>query len=230
MDTRLNIVVVEDNDDLREAIVDALRAEGHQVVGIECAEALPEHAAWRSIDLMVIDLNLPGEDGLALTQRVRKVQPGIGIILVTARHLPTDKLQGYAHGADIYITKPASLDELNAAIHALSRRLRPSASTPVSTWQLDPRQQRLSAPGIDIPLSSPESTLLNALCRSADLRLETWQLIDILDKGNAEDPKAALEIVITRLRKKLEQAGCTQLHIRAIRNWGYQLQGPVQLS
>ena len=96
MDTGLNIIVVEDNDELREATVDALRAEGHQVLGLDCAEALPEQASWRRVDLMVVDLNLPGEDGLALTRRLRSSQPDIGIIMVTARGLSTDKRRGYA--------------------------------------------------------------------------------------------------------------------------------------
>ena len=73
MDTCLNIIVVEDNDELREATVDALCAEGHLVLGLDCAEALPEQASWRRVDLMVVDLNLPGEDGLALTRRVRSL-------------------------------------------------------------------------------------------------------------------------------------------------------------
>lgn len=230
MDTGLNIVVVEDNDDLREATVEALIAEGHKVLGLDCAETLPEHASWQHIDLMVVDLNLPGEDGLALTQRVRTLQPNIGVIMVTARDLPTDKRRGYASGADIYMAKPVSLDELCAAIQSLSRRLKPPPAAVRSDASLDLARNILrGAAQIDVPLTAPEAALLTAFCRVAEGRLETWQLIEALEKGQADDPKAALEILIARVRKKCQQAGCEQLGIKAIRNWGYQMTGRLLL-
>jgi DNA-binding response OmpR family regulator len=228
MGTRLNIVVVEDNDDLREATVDALQQEGHQVIGLDCAEALPEQTSWRRIDLMVVDLNLPGEDGLALARRVRAIQPDIGIIMVTARGLSVDKQQGYVSGADIYMTKPVSLEELSAGIHSLMRRLRPPALTTGMTLDLS-RRVLLISTTTELQLSSQECALLAAFSRAAECRLETWQLIDILGKSGAEDPKAAIEILIARLRKKLLHAGCSDLAIRAIRNWSYQVNAQLRL-
>lgn len=226
---QLNIVVVEDNDDLREATVEALMLEGHKVTGLDCAEALPEQASWQAIDLMVVDLNLPGEDGLALTRRVRAMQPGIGIIMVTARDLPSDKQRGYATGADIYIPKPAALEELSSAIQALARRLNPQ-SQEITSATLDTARHMLQCNALQAVQSSPqEAALLTAFCRVADCRIETWQLIEVLEKDRAEDPKAALEILIVRLRKKLQQAGCCQVTIKAIRNWGYQMTGHLLL-
>jgi DNA-binding response OmpR family regulator len=230
VDTRLNIVVIEDNDDLREATVDALRGRGHQVLGLGCAEALPEESPWQRIDILVVDLNLPGEDGLSLAARARALQPDVGIIMVTARGLPTDKLAGYETGADIYMTKPVSLEELSAAIRSLSRRLR-TGSTAAPRLTLDLARSTLRcADQSEVRLSGQECAFLAALARASDQRLETWQLIDILDKGSAEDPKAALEICIARLRKKLLQSSCTELAIKSLRNWGYQLQADVQLA
>ena len=223
MDTCLNIVVIEDNDELRDATVDALRVEGHQVLGLDCAEVLPEQASWRHVDLMLVDLNLPGEDGLALTQRIRSIQPDIGIIMITARGLSTDKRRGYDCGADIYMTKPVSLEELNAAIQSLFRRLKPEAAA-VARLTLDLGRRILRGRDqSDVQLTSHESALLASLSRAAECRLETWQLIDILEKDSAEDPKAAVEILIARLRKKLLQAGYGELAIKSIRNWGYQI-------
>lgn len=230
MDPGLNILVIEDNDELREATVDALRLEGYRVQGLDCAEALPEHTAGQRIDLMVVDLNLPGEDGLALTQRVRAVQPDIGIIMVTARNLAADKQRGYASGADIYMAKPVSLEELTAGIQALSRRLKSNTVLP-ATLKLDLVRHTLYGPNqLDLPLTHQEAALLTAFGRAAEGRLESWQLIEVLGKENAEDPKLALEITITRLRKKLLQAGCTELAIKSIRNWGYQLLGQLRLT
>jgi DNA-binding response OmpR family regulator len=81
----------------------------------------------------------------------------------------------------------------------------------------------------DVQLSSHESALLAAFSRAAECRLETWQLIAILEKEGAEDPKAAIEILIARLRKKLQQGNCTALAIKSIRNWGYQMSAQLRL-
>lgn len=229
MASGLNVFVIEDNDDLREAMVDALRGQGHQVTGLDCAEALPEQSAWQRVDILVVDLNLPGEDGLSLVTRARAMQPDVGVIMVTARSQPEERQAGYATGADVYLTKPVSLQELNSTIRTLGRRVQASQALQPSL-QLDTTRHLLQRPEHpDIQLTGPECALIAALGRTADQRLETWQLIDILGKSSAENPKLALEIGITRLRKKLEQAQCDELHIRSIRGWGYQLQGRLQL-
>ncbi len=119
----MNIIVIEDHDALREVTIAALQDMGHVVQGGDCAEALPELLQNFQADIMVLDLNLPGEDGISLAQRLRKSHPEIGIIMVTARIELSDKLRGYESGADIYLTKPTSVEELGAAIQALSRRI-----------------------------------------------------------------------------------------------------------
>lgn len=127
----LNIIVVEDHDDLREVTVEALCALGHRVRGLACAEDLDAALRAAPADLLVLDLNLPGEDGISLARRVRGVRPELGIIMVTVRGEIRDKIEGYGSGADLYLAKPTSNEELEAAIAALARRLRtqvPSAS------------------------------------------------------------------------------------------------------
>jgi len=126
----LNIVVVEDNEDLREAIVDVLAALGHRVLGLSCAEELGDEGAQAMIDLLVVDLNLPGEDGVSLSRRLRSTQPGLCILMMTARDTVRDKVAGYEAGADIYLTKPVSIEELSAAVQSLGRRLRPDRIQP----------------------------------------------------------------------------------------------------
>ncbi|MEY4757381.1 MAG: hypothetical protein RJA34_2279 [Pseudomonadota bacterium] len=118
----LNILVVEDHDALREATVDTLRQQGHQVTGIDSAEALIGELAGVRFDVYVIDLRLPGEDGISLTRRLRQDQPDAGIILATARVLPQDRAAGLASGADIYLAKPLLPEDLQAAVAELSRR------------------------------------------------------------------------------------------------------------
>ena len=123
MDTRLNIVVVEDHDAIREVIVEELRLAGHTTLGVESAEELNERLEIQNIDLLILDLNLPGEDGISLGRRIRLTDPDIGIIMLTARSQLAEKVLGYESSADIYLTKPASMEELNAAINSLKRRI-----------------------------------------------------------------------------------------------------------
>ncbi|WP_295455743.1 helix-turn-helix domain-containing protein [uncultured Thiodictyon sp.] len=129
MDSGLNIIVVEDHDDLREATVEALRGLGHAARGLTCAEALDAELRAAPADLLVLDLNLPGEDGISLARRMRVAWPAMGIIMVTVREQVRSKIEGYDSGADLYLTKPTSIGELEAAIGALARRLRAQAPT-----------------------------------------------------------------------------------------------------
>ena len=222
MDTLLNIVVVEDHDALREVTVEALRNLGHHAVGVDCAEALTDIEHVMKIDLMVVDLNLPGEDGISLTRRIRQGQPDIGIIMVTARGQVAEKMEGYESGADLYLTKPTSVEELSAAIRALSRRIKRSPQH-IPALKLDLNKLSLSGESGEVSLTVPEATLLAAFVRAPGHRLETWQLIELLGKTETGYSKASLEVQIVRLRKKIVQAGAAEQPIKAIRQLGYQL-------
>jgi DNA-binding response OmpR family regulator len=226
MATLLNIIVVEDHDDLREITVETLRAIGHQVVGVDCAEALVEIADTMHVDLMLLDLNLPGEDGISLARRIRQGQPGIGIIMLTARGKVLEKMQGYESGTDIYLTKPTTMDELGAAVQALARRLRPAAQTSAAL-KLDLHKLTLTGQQSQINLSAHEASLLAAFARAPGQRLENWQLITLL--GKSDISKAGLEMQIARLRKKLVQVSVYEHPIKVIRQVGYQMSIEVQV-
>jgi len=229
MSNALNIMVVEDHDALRDITVEALAQRGHNVRGVDSAEALPDEPGLFPIDLLVIDLNLPGEDGISLAARIRTAQPDIGIIMVTARNQVRDRMAGYDSGADIYLTKPTSSEELIAAVRALTRRIRPDepGDCPL-TVQL--ASLNLLGAKDKVGLSSHEASLLAALVRAKDQQLETWQLIALTDKEVTELSKKALEVQIVRLRKKLQQAGAQEPSIKAIRGQGYRLCVKVALS
>lgn len=125
MDTNvpgLNVVLVEDHDIVRQLLQQVLEEAGHQVVGLSCAEELEDEADGLPIDIFLIDLNLPGEDGLSLTERLRAAYPLAGLIVVTARSSLDDKIESYARGADLYLSKPVEAPELCAAIASLGRR------------------------------------------------------------------------------------------------------------
>ena len=234
MAARLNIVVVEDHDDLRELTCLALSHRGHHVVGLSCAEELEDQAGGGPVDVFVIDLNLPGEDGISLTQRLRHVYPLVGIVMLTARSQNKDKVLGYDSGADLYMTKPVNFEELCAAIQSFARR-RQVLSVPSDTRDTtSPQTLRLnklllSGPEGDVRLSSAEADMLTAFARAPGGRLETWQLAQILDLDMSNLNKASLEVRIVRLRKKLQDAGTTGVVIESIRNVGYQMCVPLQI-
>lgn len=216
----LNIVVVEDHDSLREVTVAGLCFAGHNAVGVESAEELTEQCEIQNIDLIVIDLNLPGEDGISLSRRIRRVDPEIGIIMLTARSHLAEKVLGYESGADIYLTKPTSMEELCASILALKRRI---AKKKAPELRLDMSHFSLHGPEVSVELSRREALVLSAFLRMPNQTLETWQLMEMVYHDVENCLKTSLEVQIARLRKKLLQAGAANPTIKSIRNEGYQL-------
>ena len=231
MATPLNIVVIEDNEDLREAIVEVLSGLGHRVVALSCAEELGDEGAQAKIDLLVVDLNLPGEDGLSLSRRLRSVQHGLCILMVTARAAVHDKVSGYDAGADIYLTKPISIEELSAAVRSLARRHQAKAHQPANQPVLfvQVSGQQAHGPGGHVELSTIEVALLSALARAPDQRLAYWQLLEIMMTDLESASQASLAVRMTRLRKKISDAGFDGPVLQVIRQEGYQLRVAVNL-
>jgi DNA-binding response OmpR family regulator len=225
----LNIIVVEDHDSLREVTVALLNEHGYQAVGLANAEAVDDEAGGRVADLYIIDLNLPGEDGICLARRIRSAHAGVGIIMVTARMLAEDKVQGYASGADIYLPKPVGPGELLAAIGALARRVKPPAPASAVTMTLDQQRLVLRGPLLELHLANAEATLLRALVIAPGQRLAYWQINEALGQLPDELNKASLEVRMVRLRKKLMQASGDDAALRSIRGHGYQLCVPLSL-
>ncbi len=230
MAAHLSIVLVEDNDDLRELTASALRTEGHRVLALSCAEELEDQSAGEAADVFLIDLNLPGEDGFSLAKRLRQVHPLVGIIIISARSDLQDKVVGYDSGADWYLPKPVPLAELLAALKSFARRrqaYRLDTATPEGTFRV--QQRDLVGPEGSVRLTSSEEVLLTAFARAPLKRLESWQLLELLGLDTAESSKTSLEIRMTRLRKKLLLAGSQSNCLESIRNVGYQLNLPLQV-
>jgi DNA-binding response OmpR family regulator len=227
----LNVVIVEDHDILREVTANVLRAEGHHVVALSCAEALDDEGAGRVMDVLVVDLGLPGEDGLSLSRRVREAQPLVGIVMMTARTDMDERVAGYASGADIYLPKPVHPRELVAAVAALGRRLNTSqtlsGATPAEGFRLDPSALTFTGPQGAVPVTSVEATLLAALARAPGRQLATWQLFELLGEDLDSYARPAFEMRIGRLRKRLVSAGAPANAVRAVRGVGYQLCMPL---
>jgi DNA-binding response OmpR family regulator len=220
----LNIVVVEDHQDLRELTCMALANKGHHVLGLSCAEELEDAVKGSAVDVFILDLNLPGEDGISLAKRIRQAYPLVGIVMLTARSQAKEKVQGYESGADLYMTKPVDFEELCAALRGFVRR-RQTAPEGILTLS----KLTLTGASGSVRLSSAESDMLMAFARAPSTRLETWQLGQILGLEMDGLNKASLEVRIVRLRKKMVEAGAPSAVIESIRNVGYQLSVPIQI-
>lgn len=238
MDTlvpRLNIVLVEDHDTLRQLVQQALEEAGHQVVALSCAEELEDEAGGQPADVFLIDLNLPGEDGLSLTERVRAAYPLAGLIVVTARSSLQDKLEGYARGADLYLSKPVEVPELCAAVAALGRRRQRVDSLMTqqhaTLFTLNQQQMAIGKNGQNtVQLTASETSMLVNFSRAPGQRVAFWQIAETLGLDLQTYAKASLEVRIVRLRKKLVEAGAERNALEAVRNFGYQLCIPLQVT
>lgn len=230
----LNIVLVEDHDVLRQILKQALEEAGHRVTALSCAEELEDVAGGLPADIFLIDLNLPGEDGFSLTERVRAAYPLAGLIVLTARSALHDKLEGYARGADIYLTKPLEVPELCATVAAMGRRRRRFDLVTVTQQQqmftLSQQQMTLGKPGLEpVNLTPAETSMLVAFSRAPGQRVAYWQIAETLGLDLQTYPKSSLEVRIVRLRKKLVEAGADASCIESIRSHGYQLCISIQV-
>lgn len=229
MTPSLHILVVEDNDGLREATIDFLSAHGHQVFGVVCAEDVDDTPTRDIPDLYLIDINLPGESGFSLAERIRKSQTLAGIVLMTARGQLNDRLQGYSSGADNYLIKPVEQAELLICINNLARRLKPNTPSPLAALVLNTKELCIAGPAGKVMLSHGESMLLASFCRAAGQKLERWQAMQLIDTKDKGLVPANLEMRISALRKKLSSCGAPDDAIRTLRGFGYALSNPIRI-
>ena len=230
MTTGLNIVVVEDHDILREILVDLLCQNGHKATGFFCAEDVDDEQKHALTDLYVIDLNLPGEDGLSLARRIRHAHPRVGIVMATARSSLTDKMTGYDSGADFYLSKPVDPEELLAVITAFARRTRQDQEGQADSLRLDGQRMTLTGPSGKVMLTQSEILTLSALMMAPGRALERWQIIANL-VGEADTiSDASLEVRMTHLRRKIAEAGGGTPAIKAVRKYGYKLTVPIVMD
>ena len=228
MVANLNIVVIEDNNDLRTLLCNGLRSDGHHVTGLSSAEELEDQAGIDHADAFLVDINLPGEDGLSLSRRIRRAHPLVGIIILSARLSQDDKLDGYESGADMYLTKPVEMTELRAAFRSFARR-RQATMQHVTPQTLMLNKLDLKGGAGAVKLSIQEATILTAMARAPAGKLETWQIAELLGVEVDDSFKSSLAVRVVRLRKKLNDAGAEGIAIEAIRQFGYQLVTQVEI-
>jgi len=227
MEKLLRIGIVEDNDDLRDSLAEVLGSLGHLVTPFTCAEDTADSTVTEALDVMLLDLNLPGEDGRSLAARLKRVQPRLRVIMMSTRTAVNERVRGYEVGADLYLPKPVSESELIAAVGAISRRIaseaREDARCRSALLQLDVQTLELRCADSTVPINAVESALLLALARAPGQRLQLWQLLQATGEDTTEATLSNLPVRITRLRGKLIRAGCPAGALKALRNSGYQL-------
>lgn len=229
MHASLKIAVVEDHADLRDLFVELLSNDRHDVKGFYCAEELDEHLAGSVVDLLVLDLNLPGEGGYSIARRLRDSHPEISIIMITARTDVEDRIKGYLSGADIYLAKPVSPEELSAAVASIARRV-DAARNRLPHLALDMAALKLTGSAGTVDVSIQEAQLLKGLAEAAGHRLDYWRLQELLQLDQDERGKATLEVRVSRLKKKLHEAGAAPPAIKSLWKEGYQVCVPVRVT
>ncbi len=221
-----NLLVIEDEDDLREATVAYLQLEGLNAVGVGSLAAAERLLAVHKFDLLVLDLGLPDGDARCwLEQREDLLDKGI--IMATARGQRGDRIAGVQAGADCYLVKPVDLDELVAVVRNLLRRLRHEEP---QAWLLDAVKWTLQAPGAKlVKLTHSELVILSALARHVGAAVSRYELAAAL--GHAPelyDPRR-LEVLVRRLRGKVGDAlGCA-LPLETVHGQGYAFAAPITL-
>jgi two-component system, OmpR family, response regulator MprA len=223
-----HILIVDDDNRVTSALRRTLAYEGYQVSTAANGEAALAAARSRPPDIVILDLMLPGIDGLEVCRRLRSSGDGIAVLMLTARDAVADRVAGLETGADDYLVKPFALEELLARVKALLRRRSPpDVSREVLCFEdleLDTatRQARRGKRGIE--LSTTEYELLAVFLRNPRIVLTRTLLMDRIWGSDFEGGPNVLEVYIGHLRSKLEQHGEKRL-IQTVRGAGYVLRG-----
>jgi DNA-binding response OmpR family regulator len=233
-----HILVVDDDPALRELLEGYLGENELRVTAVANGRALFDVFDSEAIDLVVLDLRLPGEDGMQLARQLRERAP-VPIVLLTGKIEEADRVMGLEWGADDYVTKPFSPRELLARIRAVLRRYRVQAQAPAredqrrayrfAGWELNLRTRRLTAPdGRKVELSNHEFSLLVALCGSPQRVLSRDQLLELSRLHSAEVYDRTIDVQILRLRRKIEANPSEPALILTERGAGYLFAAAVE--
>jgi len=227
-----HLLLVDDSQDITEPLARYLSKKGMRVTTAGGGAEMRRAMKGGAFDLIVLDIMMPGEDGLSLCRMVRETSD-TPVILLTAMVDETDRVVGLEIGADDYITKPFSPRELLARIKAVLRRTQavpgPRDRTPVTQyrfdrWTLDTgRRELLDSDGVTVPLSSAEFRLLSVLLQRPHMVLSREQLLD-LTAGRALEPfERSIDNQVSRLRKKIETDPKNPALIKTVWGGGYVL-------
>ena len=225
----MRILVVEDEPQLAGHITRALARHGHRAVAEHDGAAGLQRAFREPPDLVVLDLNLPTLDGISVLTQLRAQQSPARVLILTARGEVEHRVRGLKAGADDYLAKPFSMEELVARIEALGRRggtLEPTDLLQVADLQVDVSRRRVSRGGEPVALSPREFDLLQVLAREPGRVFSRTELSERVWQRDHQYDTRTVEIFITRLRKKVDAGGLAPL-IHTVRSVGYTIRPPL---
>ena len=231
-----SILVLDDDPDVRELLTEYFSAQGYAVTALASGEAMRAALAEQVPDVVLLDVGLPGEDGLSLARYLRE-HFDLGIIMVSGAGETVDRIVGLEVGADDYVAKPFDLRELHARVKSVIRRYaRPAAApdaaaagsqpatrcVPFGIGQLDlERCQLLGADGAEIPLTAMEFGLLRVFAERPNRPLSRDQLLNLTQHRDWDPYDRSIDIRIARLRRKIEPDPRNPVVIRTVRGMGY---------
>jgi two-component system phosphate regulon response regulator OmpR len=222
---RRHLLVVDDDAGLRELLKEYLAGSGFRVTTAQNAASARRFLEGVHFDLLIIDVMMPGEDGLAFARWIRNragVAGAAPILILTARGAPDDRIEGLSTGADDYLAKPFEPRELVLRIEAILRRTGAATGEehPVrlGRCQFDPARGELTADGAPVRLTDAETSLLRVLARAANGAVDRQHLV-----GGGDASGRAVDIQVTRLRRKIESDPSNPRYLRTVRGRGYML-------
>ena len=229
-----HLLLVDDERTLREPLAEYLSRQGFVVEEAPSAAAARSALAARTPDLVLLDVMMPGEDGLSLCRHLVETRR-LPVILLTARGEAMDRIVGLEIGADDYVTKPFEPRELVARIRSVLRRSERAGAAPAEEalyefegWRLDPLKRRLTDPqGALVPLSTAEFRMLRAFCDHPRQVLDRDRLLDMVQGREAHLFDRAVDNQISRLRRKIEADSRDPHFIQTVRGGGYRFAAEV---
>jgi two-component system phosphate regulon response regulator OmpR len=219
-----HILAVDDDDRLRELLKRFLAREGHDVTTAKDAASARKLMATMSFDLVILDVMMPGEDGLSLLKSVREKKHDTPVILLTARGLPAERIEGLRIGADDYLSKPFEPEELLLRIASILKRAVPEA--PVEEIKLSGMvfhvaRGELRKDGRIVRLTEREMQLLSILAQRTGAVISRRDLAVLTAAG----VERSVDVQVTRLRRKIERDPREPVHLQTVRGVGYRLTG-----
>jgi len=235
-----HILVVDDQKEICDVVQEYLAGEGYRVSTAHDGGGMRRVLSQAQVDLVILDLMLPGEDGLTLARALRDEQTGIGIIILTGRGETVDRIIGLEMGADDYLPKPFHLRELLARVKSVLRRVQTrtgDAAAPPRTrvrfagWSLDLSSRELLSPaGEEVRLTTGEFDLLAAMVQNPNQVLSRDRLLDLARNREAGPFDRTIDVQVGRLRRKLEDDPQNPSLIKTVRGSGYIFTPTVEMS
>lgn len=216
----MRVLLVEDDELLGDGVCVGLHQMGYTVDWIRDGTRAESALQDESLDLVILDITLPGQDGLTLLSKLRKAGNKIPVLMLTARDTLNDRITGLDAGADDYLVKPFDLDELAARLRAIARRREGRASPHIRVGELDldPAGRKVIYKGIDINCTTREFAILEALLTNCGRVLSRQRLEETLYGWDDGVESNAIEVYIHHLRKKMDKS-----LIQTIRGAGYMI-------